>query len=189
MDAALPAAARALAAGGLVIYPTDTLLGLGARATDRRAVAHLESTKGRTGQPMSIAVSSVEELETWADLTPPARRWARRHLPGPYTILVPPSALASRTFPTTVVPPGGALAVRIPDHPAARELARRAGPIVATSANHHGQPPCRTVAEARRAFGSRVAVYVTTPPAPSGRPSVFIDLRGDRARPVPRRSP
>ncbi|HLM92038.1 MAG TPA: L-threonylcarbamoyladenylate synthase [Thermoplasmata archaeon] len=187
MDAAVTAAARALRAGGLIVYPTDTLFGLGARATDRRAVAHLESTKGRTGQPLSIAVSSFEELETWADLTPPARRWVRRHLPGPYTVLVRPSALASRTLPTTLVPPDAALAVRIPDHSAARELARRSGPIVATSANHHGQPPCRTVDEARRAFGPRVAAYVATRPRPSGRPSTFIDLRGDRPRPVARR--
>ncbi|MGP8072566.1 MAG: L-threonylcarbamoyladenylate synthase [Thermoplasmata archaeon] len=187
MGAAVAAAARALMASGLVVYPTDTLLGLGARATDRRAVARLESTKGRTGQPLSIAVSSLEELETWADLTPPARRWARRHLPGPYTVLVRPSALAARTLPTTVVPAGGALAVRIPDHPAARELARQAGPIVATSANHHGQPPCRTLAEARRAFGPRVAAYVASGPTPSGRPSSFVDLRGDRPRPVARR--
>jgi L-threonylcarbamoyladenylate synthase len=187
MSAPVARAARALATGGLVVYPTDTLLGLGARALDRRAVARLESVKGRTGQPMSVAVSSWEELETWAELTPPARRWARRHLPGPYTVLVPPSNLASRSFSTTVVPPGGALAVRIPDHPVARELARRAGPIVATSANHHGQPPCRTVAEARRAFGSSVAAYVSDGPAPSGQPSTFVDLRGDRPNPIARR--
>jgi len=187
MDDALAAAARALAAGGLVVYPTDTLLGLGARATDRRAVARLESTKGRTGQPLSVAVSSFEELDTWADLSPSARRWVRRHLPGPFTVLVPPSALATRTFPTTLVPPNGALAIRIPDHPAARELARRAGPIVATSANHHGQPPCRTVAEARRSFGPRVAAYVRSGPAPSGHPSTFVDLRGHRPRPVARK--
>jgi len=186
MAGAVAAAARALASGGLVVYPTDTLLGLGARATDRRAVARLESTKGRTGQPLSIAVSSVEELETWADLTPLARRWARRHLPGPYTILVRPSDLASRTLPTTLVPPGGALAIRIPDHEVARELARRVGPIVATSANHHGQPPCRTVAEARRSFGPRVASYVGSGPTPSGRPSTYVDLRGEQARAIAR---
>jgi L-threonylcarbamoyladenylate synthase len=181
------AAARALAAGGLVVYPTDTLFGLGARAEDRRAVARLESTKGRTGQPMSVAVSSVEELDRWADLTPTARRWARRHLPGPYTVLVTPSPVARARFPTTVVPAGGALALRVPDHPTARELARRAGPIVATSANHHGQPPVRNAAAARRAFGARVSVYLENGPRPSGRPSTFVDLRGEAPRPLARR--
>jgi L-threonylcarbamoyladenylate synthase len=66
----------------------------------------------------------------------------------------------------------------VPDHPVARELARRCGPIVATSANRHGTPPARTVAEARRAFGSDVSIYLTGGPAPAGRPSDLVDLSG-----------
>lgn len=187
MVAAVAAAARALAAGRSVVYPTDTLLGLGARATDRRAVDRLEALKGRpTGQPLSVALSSTEELERWAELTPPARRWIRRHLPGPYTVLLRPSRRAARRFPSSVVPPGGALAVRVPDHPIARDLARRAGPLVATSANPHGSPPCRSVAAARRTFGDRVAAYLPARPAPSGLPSTFVDLRGRTPRPVRR---
>jgi L-threonylcarbamoyladenylate synthase len=181
------AAARALAAGGLVVYPTDTLLGLGGVARDRRAVRRLESLKGRIGQPLSIAVSSFEELERWSVLSPPARRWVRRHLPGPYTVLVRPSPAATRTFPSTIVPTGGALAVRLPDHPIARELARRVGPIVATSANFHGRAPFPTASAARRAFGARVAAYVASGPAPSGRPSTFVDLRGERPHLLARR--
>lgn len=187
MVARVATAARALAAGRLVVYPTDTLLGLGARATDRRAVARLEALKERpAGQPLSVALSSTEEVEEWADLTPAARRWARRHLPGPYTVLVRPSPWATHRLPPSVVPPGGALAARVPDHPVARELARRVGPIVATSANRHGALPCRTVDAARRAFRSQVAVYVPAHPAPSGRPSTLVDLRHDPPRPLRR---
>jgi L-threonylcarbamoyladenylate synthase len=69
--------------------------------------------------------------------------------------------------------------VRVPDHPVARELARRAGPITSTSANLHGQPTSRTLAEARRSLGDRVAVYLPAAPKPSGRPSVLVDLSGD----------
>jgi L-threonylcarbamoyladenylate synthase len=176
-------AARALAGGRLVVYPTDTLLGLGARATDRRAVAHLERLKRRpAGQPLSMAVSSTEELETWAVLSPAARRWVRRHLPGPYTVLVTPSPRARGRLPTAIAPPGGALALRIPDHPVARELARRTGPVVATSANRHGQAPCESAPAARRLFGREVAVYLAAGPAPSGHPSQLVDLRGDTPR-------
>ncbi len=183
MDAAVPRAAEALARGGLVVYPTDTLLGLGAAATDRRAVARLEALKGRPpGQPLSVAVSSTEEIERWSEPDPPARSWMRRHLPGPYTVLLPPSREARRHLAASVVPPDGAIALRVPDHPVARELARRAGPIVATSANRHGAPPARTVAEARRALGDRVAVYLAIGPAPSGRPSEYVDLRGPEPR-------
>jgi len=179
MGPALARASRALAAGKLVVYPTDTLLGLGVRASDPAAVAHLDEVKQRApGQPLSIAVSSTEEVEPWADLTPTARRWMRRHLPGPYTVLLRPSAHARATLAASIVPDGGAIAVRVPDHPVARALARRAGPVVATSANRHGSPPARTVAAARRAFGSAVAVYLAAEPAPAGRPSTFVDLQG-----------
>jgi L-threonylcarbamoyladenylate synthase len=179
MRPTLEDAARALASGDLVVYPTDTLLGLGASALDPAAVERLERVKRRSpGQTLSIALSSAEDVERWADLSTEARAWARRRLPGPYTILVLPSALARRAFGASIVPAGGRLGIRVPDHPVARELARRAGPITATSANLHGQPPSRTPAEARRALGTEVRVYLPATPRPSGRPSTLIDLSG-----------
>jgi L-threonylcarbamoyladenylate synthase len=181
-------AARALARGRLVVYPTDTLLGLAARATDREAVARLERVKHRpVGQALSVALSSTEELETWAELSVESRAWARRHLPGPYTLLVRPSPQALRAFPPSILPANGRLGLRVPDHPLARELARRAGPVTATSANRHGEPPARTLVDARRAFGDEVAVYLPATPRPSGRPSSLVDLTGDEPAPVARR--
>ncbi len=181
-------AARALARGELVVYPTDTLLGLAAGATRDRALARLVEAKGRSGQqPISVAVSSTEELETWADLSAAARAWTRTHLPGPYTVLVRPSARARRTFRSPVLTEGGPLGLRVPDHRVARELAQRAGPITATSANRHGQPPAHTAAEARRALGRSVAVYLPAVPAPSGQPSTLVDLTGAEPRLVARR--
>jgi L-threonylcarbamoyladenylate synthase len=180
-------AARALARGGLVVYPTDTLLGLGAAAADRSAVDRLERAKGRpSGRALSIAVSSAEEIETWGELSVESRAWARRRLPGPYTILVRPTPRARRTFGRSVLPPRGLLGVRLPDHPVARELARRSGPVTATSANLHGRPPCRTVTEARRAFGEGVTVYLPEKPKPSGHPSTLVDLSGRHPVPVRR---
>ncbi len=180
-------AVRALARGGLVVYPTDTLLGLGAAATDRAAVDRLERAKGRpSGQTLSLGVSSAEEIETWAELSFESRAWARRHLPGPYTILVRPTSRARRTFGPSVLPAGGLLGVRVPDHPVARELAQRAGPITATSANPHGRPPCRTLTEARRVFGRAVAVYLPAVPKPSGHPSALVDLSGAHPKHVRR---
>ncbi len=187
MGRGVAAAARALAAGALVVYPTDTLLGLGARAARRDAVARLQRAKGRSpGQAISIAVGSYEEVEALALLTPATRRFLRRHLPGPYTLLLPPSPQARRRFPAAIAG-GRAIGIRIPDHPVARELARRAGPITATSANRHGEPSARTVAEARRSLGDAVAVYLPARPAPAGRPSTLVDLTGARPRRRPRR--
>lgn len=179
--------ARALLAGRLVVHPTDTLYALAARALDGSAVARLVAAKGRpTGQPLSVSVSSIEELERWARLEPPARRFVRDRLPGPYTVLLRPSAEGRRRLAPSVVG-GSTIGLRVPDHPLALELARRAGPIVATSANRSGQPPSPTLGAARRAFGREVAAYVDGPPTPAGVPSALIDLTRERPRPVARR--
>lgn len=181
-------AARALRSGSLVVYPTDTLLGLAARATDRRAVAHLDAAKDRpSGQPISVAVSSLAELEALATLARSSRRFLRTHLPGPYTVVVRPSRHARRTLAPRIFAEGGSLGLRLPDHPVARELARRAGPITATSANRHGEPPCPTVLRARRVFHGKVAVYLPARPPGSGYPSTLVDLRRDVPRVVARR--
>lgn len=164
--------------GGVVVYPTDTLVGLGADARNEEAVQRLVELKGRSSsQPISIALSSYEELEPFSALPIAGRAFLRRNLPGPYTLLLPPSSgVAKLGLARPVNPPGGAIGVRIPDHPLARALARAVGPITATSANRHGEPPARSVAQARRTFGNAVDAYVDGPPAPSGRPSTLVDL-------------
>lgn len=188
MPRALADAVRALADGGLVVYPTDTLLGIGARANDPEAVERLARAKGRPpGMPVSVMVSSLAEIEALAEVGPAGRRFVRTQLPGPFTVLVRGSARARRTLAPPVIGPSGIVGLRLPDHPLARELARRAGPITATSANPHGRPPCRTVPAARRAFGGAVAVYLSGPPRPSGVPSQLIDLAHGTPRAVPRR--
>jgi L-threonylcarbamoyladenylate synthase len=187
MRPTVAAAARAIATGGLVVYPTDTLLGLAVRATDPRSVARLESAKGRPrGQPISVAVSSVSEVEELAELSPVARRFLRTHLPGPFTLLVRPSHSARRQLAPRIFAESGTLGIRVPDHPVARELARLAGPITATSANRHGASPCRTVREARRVFGADVRMYLSASPAPTGVPSTLVDLTRARPHAVPR---
>jgi len=181
------AGARALLRGRLVVHPTDTLYALAARALDRGAVARLVDAKGRPrGQPLSVAVSSVEELERWAELDAGARRFARDVLPGAYTLLLRPSGEArSRLAPEVAA--GPTIGLRVPDHPLAQELARRAGPIVATSANRSGGPTPRTLSDCRRALAGSVALFLDDPPPPSGVPSTVVDLTGPRPRTVPRR--
>jgi L-threonylcarbamoyladenylate synthase len=186
MDRSAEQGARALLAGGLVVHPTDTLYALAARALDREAVARLVGAKGRpSGRPLSVGVSSIEELERWGELGRTARRFARDELPGPFTVLVRPSAEARRRLAPEVAT-GPTIGLRVPDHPLALELARRAGPIVATSANRSGEPSTRRLAEARRVFGGLVAAYLDGLPRPSGVPSSLVDLTGDHPRRVPR---
>ncbi|HZY69418.1 MAG TPA: L-threonylcarbamoyladenylate synthase [Thermoplasmata archaeon] len=168
---------RALRAGRLVVYPTDTLYGLGARASSTLAVGRLVRAKERPGgMPISIMLSSTEELEEFAALTETMRAWVRRLLPGPVTVIVPSSPAGRSCMASPIVGPSGKLGVRVPDHPAAREIARRVGPVTCTSANRHGAPPAVSLAQARSAFGGDVAEYVRGGPAPSGRPSMLVDL-------------
>ena len=166
-----------------MVYPTDTLYGIPADATYFEAVEALIRLKGRTGsQPISIAVSSTEEIEPLAELGEEARSYVRTHLPGPYTLLARPSARARRELAAAVVGDNPTIGIRIPDHPLARELARVIGPITATSANPHGSPPARSLAESRTHFRSLVG-YLDGGPHPSGNPSTLVDLTGRVPRP------
>jgi L-threonylcarbamoyladenylate synthase len=175
----IEAAARALARGRLVVYPTDTLWGLGARATDAAAVDRLFALKERPpDMPVSLAVSSLEEIEPLVRMLPAQRAFVRRELPGPITVLLPPSPAAKRRLAPALLGPGRSIGVRIPDHPVARELARRAGPITCTSANKHGRTPPPDLEGVRAELGDGVAAYLDGPPAPSGKPSRIIDLTG-----------
>jgi L-threonylcarbamoyladenylate synthase len=178
---------RALRSGGLVVHPTDTLYALAARALDPAAVTRLVAAKGRSpDRPLSVSVSSIAELERWGRLGPAARRFVRQELPGPYTVLVRPTAEARHALaPEVAARPR--IGLRVPAHPLALELARRAGPLVATSANRSGEPTARSLPEARSALGRDVAAYLDAPPRPSGVPSTLVDLTGPRPRRVPRR--
>jgi L-threonylcarbamoyladenylate synthase len=186
MGDALADAVRCLRRGGLVVYPTDTLLGLGALADRPSAVDRLLRAKDRSPtQPVSICVSSTEEVERYALLSPTSRAFLRRSLPGPFTALLPPSPGARHRLPPSVVGTR-TIGIRVPDHPVARELARRVGPITATSANRHGEPAARTLTEARRSLGRSVGVYLPARPSGSGTGSTLVDLTGREPRALAR---
>jgi tRNA threonylcarbamoyl adenosine modification protein (Sua5/YciO/YrdC/YwlC family) len=180
-------AVHSLKKGGVVLYPTDTLMGLGADATQGAAVSRLFQIKDRPqGMAVSVLFSSVEEIEPYVHLSSQARAVIRHLLPGPYTVLLRSSTRARNQLANGLVSPRGVLGVRVSDHPVAQELARRAGPITTTSANVHGSPPVRSLLEARRAFGNQVSVYLAPSPPPSGVPSTLVDLTGVRPIRTPR---
>ena len=178
----------AVRSGAVVCYPTDTLWGLGVDPSRPEALRRLAEVKGRpAGLPVSVAFSSLEEIEPWVLLSSRDRVLLRTYLPGPYTFLLPASDRARRAFAPAVLGPQGRLGVRVPDHPGARAFLAATGPLTSTSANRHGEAPVRSVQEARKAFGSAVAAYVEAAPRPRGEPSTVIDLVGP-APPTARRS-
>ena len=144
-------AARAhLRSGGLLVYPTDTLWGLGCSALDSVAVARLLRLKDRSSAGLSVMVGAVEQLWVLGERLPTAERLAARWLPGSLTLVLP----AARELPAGVGR-DGTIGLRVPDHPVARALAD-GFPVITTSANRHGAPPAATLAEARGALGDSV---------------------------------
>ena len=127
-------AAARIREGGVVAFPTETVYGLGASALDAAAVAKIFELKGRPGSsPLIVHVSSIEMAKKYAaDWPPVADDLARRHWPGPLTIVVKKSP----AIPDIVTAGLGTVGLRMPAHPLALELIDLAGvPIAAPSAN------------------------------------------------------
>lgn len=170
---AVDEAVHALARGGLVVLPTDTVYGIAADAFAPAAVAALLAAKGRGRRmPPPVLVAGPGTVDGLCDDVPEAARdlmvafW-----PGALT-------LVCRAQPSLAWDLGetrGTVAVRMPDHPAALALLRRTGPLAVSSANRTGGPPARTAQEAREQLGDAVALYLDGGPAPGGVPSTIVD--------------
>ncbi|MFB6095189.1 MAG: L-threonylcarbamoyladenylate synthase [Halodesulfurarchaeum sp.] len=136
-SAGLDAAAEAIRAGELVVFPTETVYGLGADATDEDAIGRVFEAKGRDrADPISLAVPDLERALDFVEPTDREQAFMLTFLPGPVTVV-----LTKRT-PVPDVLTGGRerVGVRIPDHAVALRLLERVSPITATSANVSGRP-------------------------------------------------
>src|SRR5258705_9021985 len=132
---AITAAARTLGAGGLVAFPTETVYGLGADATNGSAVARLYAAKGRPSfNPLIAHVADLAQARRLARFDATAERLAKAFWPGPLTLVLPKAP----GCPVSDLATAGldSIAVRVPSHPVARAiLAAFRGPVVAPSAN------------------------------------------------------
>ena len=136
--AALARAAETIRRGGLVVFPTETVYGLGANALDPNAAAAIYAAKGRpSDNPLIIHIADPEDAALYTEPPPLFEKLAKRFMPGPLTVVLP----AKRIVPRTVTAGLSTVAVRCPSHPIARELIRLSGvPIAAPSANLSGSP-------------------------------------------------
>ncbi len=168
----LAEAVEVLASGALVVYPTETVYGLGADPFRPAAVDALYAAKGRPrDQPVSVLVATVEEARRLARFNPAAEYLWRHFMPGPLTILLEPREEA----PKPPVTAGGLLGLRMADHPVALALVRAHGPLTATSANRHGQPSPRDVSAAVGQLATAAALYIDAGPCPLGVESTVVD--------------
>jgi len=132
---------------GLVVYPTDTVYGLGADAFSEDAIRRVYEAKGRPlSQPISIAVADVEMAQAVSCIDDTAVGIMERLLPGPVTVVLP----AKTCLPEILTGGTGFIGIRIPAHPVPEALTRMLdGPITATSANLHGDRDPATTNDVR----------------------------------------
>jgi L-threonylcarbamoyladenylate synthase len=173
-------AAEILRAGGLVAFPTETVYGLGADASNAKAVARLYAVKGRPGgHPVIVHFGSAEDAFTWArDVPDAARRLAQRFWPGPLTLILKRSDKA-QDFVT-----GGQdnVGLRVPSHPVARDLLGTfKGGVAAPSANRFGRLSPTTAAHVREDLGKEVDLVLEGGPSDVGIESTIVDLSAGAA--------
>jgi len=171
-DAEIAAAVAAFRAGELVVFPTETLYGIGCDALDAAAVERLRTVKQRgADKGVAVLVADADMLPLLCDVvSPDARLLGEAFWPGPLTILLP----ARPGLPAPLVL-DGRVGVRVSSHPIARRLAHELGrPLACPSANPGGQEPARDAAAARAYFGRAVACYIDDGPI-AGAPSTLVD--------------
>ncbi|MCJ7511330.1 MAG: L-threonylcarbamoyladenylate synthase [Dehalococcoidia bacterium] len=178
---ALTEAVAVLKGGGLVAYPSDTVYGLGAAASDERAVARVFAVKGRPSEKaLPLLLAEAEDMAPLCAEVPAAAKLLVEHFwPGPLTLVL----RRSPTFHSAALGGGEKVALRVPDHPLLRELIRALGePITGTSANRSGRPSCRTAAEVEEELADAVDLIIDGGPSRAGQESTVVDITEDTPR-------
>ena len=174
----LEEAVRSLNSGGVVVFPTDTLYGLGADVFSLAALQRIFSIKGRRADlALPVLVAGLDQVEAVAQpMSAEAQRLAERFWPGPLTLVM----RRSPDLPGLVTGGADTVAVRMPGHPVPLELARRLGrPITGTSANRSGQPDLLDLSALENQLGNLVDHIIQTGPVPAGTASTIVNVTGD----------
>ncbi len=170
--------ARVLAAGGLVAFPTETVYGLGADASNGQAIARLYAAKGRPQfNPLIAHVLDLAAASELAAFNAAAQLLAEKFWPGPLTLVLP--KLAKCSVADLATAGLDTVALRVPAHPVARELLARFGkPIVAPSANRSGHVSPTTAAHVLGDLRGRIDLIVDGGATPVGLESTIVSCAG-----------
>jgi tRNA threonylcarbamoyl adenosine modification protein (Sua5/YciO/YrdC/YwlC family) len=169
-------AADALARGGLVVVPTDTVYGVAARPDLPEATARVFAAKGRPRDlTLPVLAAGAEAAGLAGHLDERALSLAGRFWPGPLTLVVPRTESSA---PWDLGEGRDTIGLRVPDHRWTRALLAETGPLAVTSANRSGEPTPPDCEGVRAALGEAVEVYVCDDPRPAGPPSTVLDLTG-----------
>src|SRR5271155_4085869 len=177
-DDAIREAARILRSGGLVVFPTETVYGLGANALDPAAVHKIYALKGPPAtSPVIVHVANIEQArQLAAEWLPEAESLARKYWPGPLTLVVPKKS----SIPDEVTAGLPTVGLRMPRHPVALTLLREAQiPIAAPSANRFTQLSPTTAQHVREAFGEETPFLLDGGPCEVGLESTVIAVTNE----------
>lgn len=172
-------AAEVLKNGGLVVFPTETVYGLGGDGTSEDAARKIYFAKGRpSDNPLIIHISSPNEAEKYALTSATYYKLAKAFMPGPLTIILP----KKDTIPFSVTGGLDSVAIRCPSHPIARQLISAAElPIAAPSANLSGKPSPTCAAHVIEDLMGRVDMIIDGGNCEIGLESTIVKLDGDTA--------
>ena len=173
--AAIAQAAGVIKNGGLVVFPTETVYGIGANAFDAKACAKIFDVKGRpSDNPLIVTVASLEQAMSIGDIAKEYLTVIKKIWPCPLTFIVE----AKTNLPKEVTAGLDTVALRMPAHPVALELIMASGvPIAAPSANLSKRPTATNAQQAQRYFDGKIECIIDSGAAFFGIESTIIDLR------------
>jgi L-threonylcarbamoyladenylate synthase len=175
----ITAAAEIVKKGGLVIYPTETVYGLGCDPLNIDAVQQLLTVKSERNKPLPILASGISEVDKIAFISSKGRQLATRFWPGPLTMVFPKKPV----LPDVVTFGWDSVGLRIPCNDVALDLIRLAGGLlVGSSANISGEAPPRAVQELSRELKSMVDVILDCGATVHGMPSTVADLTSENPK-------
>ena len=179
LSADIPAAIRALKDGKVIVYPTDTLYGLGADIYNESAIKRIFRIKRRPEvMPLSIAVSDYDEIKNNAFVNNTAEILIKTFLPGKLTLILK----KKRTISDQITGGLDKIAIRIPNNKIALEVLSRFGPLTATSANVHGNKTPFIISDIVMQFKKNdISIYLDDGEI-AGKPSTLVDVSDNEVK-------
>ncbi len=175
-DEAIRATAFLMKEGGIVVYPTETVYGIGCIPSDPDAAQRICEIKERADKPLPLICTDIETARKVVEMTPEAEKLAAKFWPGPLTLVL----LAKVKYNMWVTHGATTLGVRVSPCAVAQKLAKAVGGvIVSTSANISGGEPAKSAQEAKEIFGNKVDIILDGGPSPGGESSTVVDLSGE----------
>lgn len=161
---------------GIIVFPTETLYGLGVDINNNNAIEKLIELKGRPkNMPIAVAVSNLRQAKEIAEISDFTLRLIKNCSPRPITYLVPVKEYTSPRLTGC----SDLIGLRFPNNPVSKAILDKFGPITATSANMHGMDDPITIDIAIEQIGNNVDLYLDTGPCKYGSGSTVIDTTGN----------